>query len=186
MGSASLDALVTADDDANLDDNATSLPILVEAATDLRIVDLSNTSATLNGTVTLSPRIANVSALDASDVTLTMTFDGGFLRVDSASWPGGTCSTTSTTVDCQRTTLAAQSDAVADIRLTATATGLQTFTAAVSSAEMDADETDNSFAGSIRVSQPTSSNSDSGGGGALDLLWLLSVLLVRRRANLSA
>ena len=182
IGSASLDAEVTADDDANLEDNTTSLTVLVEAATDLRIANLANGVATLDRTVTLSPRIENVSTVDASDVTLTMTFAGG-LRVESASWTGGTCSTTNTTVDCQLTTLAAQSDAPAEIRLTAVSTGSQSFTASVASAEIEADDTDNNFTGSISVSEPTSSNSDGGGGGALDLLWLLSILLLRRRAS---
>ena len=182
VGSGTLNASVVADGDANLGDNSQAVPIVVDAATNLRVVNSPSSSVALDGTVAISPRIENNSSLPATDLALTVTFSSG-LRVDSASWPNGTCSVGTGSVTCQRSSLAAGSSVSLDIRLTATATGSQNYNGTVSSAEADTNETDNRVSGTISVSGGNSSPAESGGGGVINILWMLLAAFVGRAAR---
>ena len=183
VGSDTLDASVVADGDANLNDNSQSVPIVVNPATDLRIVNAASRSAVVDSAVAISPRIENVSTLTASNLSLSVSVPVG-LRVDSASWPNGTCTVGSGSVTCQLSTLAAGSSASLDLRFTAIATGTQTYTASVSSSEADVNSSDNRVSGTVTVSSGTSTGGGSdSGGGAFGLLWafLLTIVAVSAR-----
>ena len=182
VGSGTLDATAIADGDANLDDNAQAVQVVVDAATNLRIVNAASSSAMLNGAVTINPRIENNSSLPATNLALTVSFSAG-LRVENASWADGTCSVSSSSLTCQRSSLAAGASVSLEIRLTATATGTQTYTGFVSAAETDSDENDNRISGTISVSGGSSSQAESGGGGAVSLLWMLLAALFVRSAR---
>jgi hypothetical protein len=168
-GSGTLGASVVADDDANLNDNSLSVPVTVVPATDLRVANAVSRTVALNGTVALSPRIDNASTLDATSVALTVSHSAG-LRVDSASWPNGTCSIGTGSVTCQRAILAAGASVSLDIQFTVTAGGSQTYTVSASSSEPDSSTGDNSRTGTITVSGGGGSD---GGGGTFGLLWSL-------------
>lgn len=174
VGSATLDASVVADGDANPGDNSQAVSIVVSSATDLRIVNAASRSVTLNSPVAISPRVENISSVAATNPVVTLSFAAG-LRVDSASWPNGTCSVGAGSVTCQRANLAAGSSASLDIQFTATAAGSQAYSASVSASEADANSSDNSASGTVTVSGGGGGGSDSGGGGAFGLLWALLV-----------
>lgn len=176
LGSGTLNASVVADGDANLGDNSEAVPVVVVSATDLRIVNAASRSVPLNSAASISPRVENISSFDATSLTLTLSYAAG-LRVDSASWPSGTCSIGGGSVTCQRSNLAAGASVSLDIQFTATAAGSQSYSASVSSTEADANSNDNSASGTVTVSSG-GGQSDSGGGGAFGLLWMLIAALV--------
>jgi hypothetical protein len=182
VGSAQVDAAAVADGDANLDDNAQAVQVVVDAATNLRVVNAATGSAMLNGAVTIRPSIENNSSLPATNLTLTVSFSGG-LRVDGASWADGTCSLGASSLTCQRSSLAAGSSVSLEIRLTATATGSQTYNGTVAASEVDANESDNRISGTIGVSGGSSGQAESGGGGAVNLFWMLLAAFFGRVAR---
>ena len=176
-------ASVSADGDANLGDNSTSLNITVDPATDLRIASVSNRSATLNTSLSLAPRVENVSDYEATDVELTIEFGTG-VTVDSATWSGGSCSITGGSIACPIGRIAARSNVTLDVRATPTTTGSKTVTASVSSAEADVESSDNSATATLSVTEPRSDDSSSdGGGGGVGLLFLALLGLARSRRS---
>jgi hypothetical protein len=183
VGSGTLDVSVTADEDVNLDDNARTYTVDVGPASDIRVTNVTTQSVALNSSLTINPRVENVSLYEANDVRFSVLFGPG-LRIDSATWPDGTCTIGSGSVDCQRSSLAAQSNVTVEISLTATGSGAQLYTASVSSLEADANADDNSVTGTVNVTTSSVSSSDDSesGGGAMNLLWMLLAVLMRRRA----
>jgi hypothetical protein len=182
VGSGALDASVTADADTDMGNNAQTVQIVVNPATDLAIVGAVNTSVTVDNTVSIRPSVDNLSSLAATDVQFSVTFSSG-LRVESASLPGGSCTVSASAVDCQLASVAAQSQVAADIELTGTTVGTQSYSASVSTSDVDRDTGNNSASGTISVSSVGSGNntdSDSG-GGAMSLLLLLFATLLRLR-----
>lgn len=179
VGSGTLSASVTADADVDPFNNSQNVPVSISPATDLVVRGSGSASVTVDNTVTIRPIVENVSTLGATNVALSISFSGG-LRVDSASWPGGGCSITATSVDCQLASLAAQSQVTVDIQLTATAVGSQSYSASVSLSEVDRNTNNNSATGIVTVTSPGGSNNNDSGGGALSLFWLMLVAAIRR------
>ncbi len=181
VGSGSLVASVSAAADTNPGNNSEVVPITVSPATDLLVRSAASASVTVDNAVTIRPTVENQSSLGATNVSLNVSFSSG-LRVESASWPDGTCTVSATTIDCQRASLGAQSQVTVDIRLTAVTVGAQTYSATIASGEVDRDESNNSATGAVTVAAVGGGNdSDSGGGGAVNLLWLLFALAGLRR-----
>lgn len=185
VGTASINATVTADTDTDPANNDLRVPVSVSPATDLLVRGSAGASVTLNDTVSIRPSVENKSSFGATNVALSISFSSG-LRVDSASWPNGTCSVSASTVSCERSSFAAQSDVAVDIQLTAVSVGSQSYNATVSADEVDRDEGNNSVTGTVTVSEApasgdggTSGSDSGGGGGALSLVWLLLTVLVR-------
>ena len=135
---------------------------------------------TVDNALTIRPAVENLSTLAASNVALNVTFSDG-LRVESASWPDGTCTVGTNAINCQRASLAAGSQVAIDIRLTALSTGSQSYDATIASSDIDRDESNNSATGTVTVSSATASSGDDSdsGGGAMNLLWLLLAGLIR-------
>jgi hypothetical protein len=179
VGSDTLGASVTADGDSSAGNNQQSVPIVVDPAVDLAIANAGTTTVIVDNSTTIRPTVENTSSLAASNVVLNITFSSG-LRVDSASWPGGTCTVGTGTVDCQAASLGAQSSVMLEFRVTATAVGSRSYTATVSSSEADANAANNEATGSITVQASQSgSGSDSGGGGLFGPMLLLLMALAR-------
>jgi hypothetical protein len=120
----------------------------------------------------------NLSILDATAVTLSISLDSG-LRADNASWSIGTCTVTDRQVDCQAASFANQSSSTMNVGVTGITAGTRSFTVTLSSNEADADTANNTVNGSVRVNDPN----DDGGGGAtgLPFLCLLGVAAIFRR-----
>ena len=120
----------------------------------------------------ITATLDNLSVLDATGVTLSITFDPG-LQADTASWSIGACSVISAQqVDCQTGQFDAQSSSLLSVRVTGLTKGNQDFTVTLASVEADADMNDNSVAGTIRVN--SESGNDEGGGG---IGWLFLTML---------
>ena len=186
VGAGTLSASVTADVDSNSGNNQESVQIVVDPATDLLITGAGTLSVTVDSATTITPILENQSTLTATGVTLDVSFSSG-LRVDSASWPNGTCTVGAGSIACQAASLEAQSSATIEIALTATSVGAQTYNATVSSSEADLDESNNAATGTVNVAAAGNNNSNpgSGGGGSVAPFWLVLILLTRILAAVS-
>ena len=180
VGAGTLNASVTADVDSNSGNNQESVQIVVDPATDLLVTGANTLSVTVDSATTITPIVENQSTLTATGVTLDVSFSSG-LRVDSASWPNGTCTVSAGSIACQAASLGAQSSATIEVALTATSVGAQTYSATVSSSEADLDESNNAATGTVNVAAAGNNNSNpsSGGGGSVAPFWLVLILLTR-------
>ena len=186
VGAGTLNASATADVDSNSGNNQESVQIVVDPATDLLITGAGTLSVTVDSATTITPTVENQSTLTATGVSLDVSFSSG-LRVDSASWPNGTCTVGAGSIACQAASLNAQSSATIEIALTATSVGAQTYSATVSSSEADLDESNNAATGTVNVAAAGSNNSNpgsagGGGGGSVGPFWLALVVLIRMLA----
>ena len=128
-----------------------------------------------NVTVTLR----NLSVLDATSVTLSVALNAA-LQANSASLSIGDCTVAAQQVDCMAASFANQSTATVSINVTGLATGNKGYTIVLTSAEADADTSDNSFTGTVNVSQPGKNDE---GSGSLDWLFLALLLMLSMRAH---
>jgi hypothetical protein len=182
VGSGILNASVTTTDtDERPGNDQDALQLTVDPAVDL-VVDVPATSPTFIDTdATVTVRLENLSILDATNVSLSVSLASG-LQASAANWSLGTCSVSAQQIDCQASRFAAQSSSSLSITAAAVATGMQNVSVSISSAEVDADTSNNNESRAINVVEPQSEN-DSGGGGTTNPLFLLLLALVaiRRR-----
>ena len=171
VGVGSFDATVTADADDNMTNNQASALLTVDPAVDLVATAPGQAQVNLNQGTSVSVSLANQAVLDATGVTLSVAMDSG-LRADTANWPLGTCTVTATQVDCVATQFDSQSNSSVSIGMTGTTAGNKTYTVTLSSTEADADPTDNTVQGSVRVRDDSD---DDDGGGSIG--WLFLALL---------
>ena len=118
----------------------------------------------------LTATFDNQSTLDATGVTLTISLNAG-LRANSASWSIGSCGVTAQLVTCQADQFGSQSSATLSLNVTGIAEGNKNYTVALTSVEADADPTDNTVQGTVRVRSPNGGGDD--GGGSVGWLFLL-------------
>lgn len=185
VGTDTFAADVTADVDDRADNNADSLPVTVDPAVNLVINALPAAQATLDGSTTVTATFDNLAVLDATGVTLSISLNAG-LRADSASWTIGTCNVAPQQVDCQANLFDRQSSATLTLGVTGIAEGTKHYTVTLASAEADADTSDNSVQGSVRVSTAGGGSDESGSGSTgWMLLVLLAALTLRRNRLIS-
>ncbi len=190
LGSAVLNATVSADIDNNAGNDQSVTQFNVAPATDLRVFGTGTTNLVLDASTILRPTLQNQSDLVATGVTVSIALSSG-LRADSADWSLGNCAVTNTRqVDCTAASFAAQSSSTIDIGITGTSAGSNSYTVTVASNEGDTDPTNNSATGNVNVNEPGSNGGggDDEGGGATGpmLLWLLALqaaFCMRRRSN---
>lgn len=179
VGSGTFNASVAADVDDDTTNNLSSLTLTVQPAVNLAVTPPSTRQLGIDQSTGLTALLENTSILDATGVTLSIALSPG-LRVDSASWPLGSCSVSNTQIDCEGASFAAQSNTTLSLGLTATSEGTKTLNFSMASTEAEADPANNSASATINVSAPP--QEESGGGGAgLWLLPLLGLLAIRRR-----
>ena len=185
VGNAVFDATVNASDDSNAGNNQQSVQLDIEPAVELALAGPASAEVTLDRAVSINVSLDNQSILDASNVSIELSLDAG-LRADSASWSAGDCNVSTTTVDCQAATLAAQSSSTLEFRLTGTAEGEQDFTLSTSAAQTDRDPSNNTLNATITVNAANNTTDEDSGGGAFGL-WTLGLLglvgLARRRRD---
>jgi hypothetical protein len=172
VGTDTLTATVTADTDDRPGNNQQVWQITVDPAVNLTIASTGTSTVAIDQFIVVDATIGNLSALDATDVALTVTFDDG-LRADSANWTVGSCAVAPQRVDCQAASLPAGSDSALQLGIAGTATGTKHFTVTLSSSQADADPSDNGFDGTVKV---TSADKENGGGGSGPLFLLLLAL----------
>jgi uncharacterized repeat protein (TIGR01451 family) len=179
VGSGMFSASVSADIDDNATNNQGSLSLTVDPAVNLAVTPPSTRGLSVDQSTGLTALLENTSILDATGVTLSISVSSG-LRVDSASWPLGTCTVNNSQIDCEGATFAAQSNTTLSLGVTATSEGTKTINFSMSSAEAEADPANNSASATVNVGAPPQEES-GGGGTGLWLLPLLGVLAIRRR-----
>ena len=181
-GSGSFDAVVSADTDERAGNNQASVQLTVNPAVNLVATNPSQATINLDQGTVVQTTIANTSTLDATDVSLSLSFSNG-LRPDTATWTAGTCTIGPQQVDCTAATIAGQTSSMLTIGVTGTTAGTRSYSGTLASNETDADISDNSVTGSVRINDPN--NDDSGGGspGLPLLLLLLGSLIARRRSQ---
>ena len=177
VGAGTLNASVTTSDtDERASNNQDARQVTVNPAVDL-VVDASVPARVdVDSRTTVTATLENVSDLQATNLSLSVSLEDG-LRADSASWSIGTCTVTAQQVDCQANSLGAQSSSNLTIMATAISAGRKDLAFSLSSAEADANPSDNSAAGTVTVGTPQSS--DDGGGGTTSPLLLLAFALAR-------
>lgn len=176
VGSDSFDATVVADADDRPSNNQDSLQLTVDPAVNLVVNALSTVRVDVDSSTNISVTLENLSTLDATNVTLSLSLNAG-LQANSASWSIGTCSVTAQQVDCQANLFANQSSSTLNFNVTGLATGNKGYAVSLASAETDADTSDNSANGTVTVSAP---QKESDGGGSFG--WLLLGILFGTRA----
>ena len=179
VGSGTFDASVSADIDDDGTNNLSNLTLTVDPAVNLSVTPPSTQQLSIDRSTGLTALLENTSILDATDVTLTITWSSG-LRVDSASWPLGACTVGSTRVDCAGANFPALSNTALSLGVTALTEGSKTISFSMSSAEDEADPANNTASATVNVSEPQQQES-SGGGAGLWLLPLLGLFAIRRR-----
>ena len=179
VGAGTISATVSADNDARLDNNQESLQLMVDPAVDLVAGTPTGASVRVNKRTTITARLENRAAIDATGVTLTINV-GDALRTEGASWPLGTCSVVAQRVTCQAATFAAQSSSTVSVNVDTVAVGNPNITVSLESNEPDIAPNDNTGSGRLEVREE---KDDSGGGttGPLFLMLLGLAAVVRRR-----
>jgi uncharacterized repeat protein (TIGR01451 family) len=181
VGVGNFDASVTADADDDLTNNQGGAMLTVQPAVNLVISPPSTQRVDVNQSTTLTAVLQNTSILGATGVTLSVSLSAG-LRAESASWPLGACTVTSSQIDCVGATFDAQSSATFSATVTGTTEGAKTVNVSLSSVEAEADPSNNSASATVNVGTVE----EESGGGALDYLFLLMMgLLALARRNRS-
>lgn len=167
VGAASFDVAVTADADDNPANNQDSVLLTVDPAVNLVIDTQPAAQVDLDQSTNVSVSLQNLSTLDATDVTLSVSLNAA-LQANSASLSIGSCTVAAQQVDCTASRFANQTSATFNINVTGLSAGNKGYTLTLASAEADADTSDNSFTGTVSVSDPR----DDEGGGSLGWLFL--------------
>ena len=170
--------VTTTDNDGRMVNNQDSFNVTVNPAVDLVVNSLSTAPVFVNNTTTVSATLNNRSTLEATNVTLSISLDAG-LQAESASWSIGTCTVSAQQIDCQASSFGAQSSSSLTVTATAMTLGSHDVTVDLSSAIADANSSDNSASGTVRVVSPDGdSDDDDEGGGSTGPLFLLMFGLV--------
>ena len=178
VGVGMLSATVTtAEADERPANDQDSLQLTVDPAVDLLVNTPSTAPVFIDNRTTVTAILENLSILQATNLSLTVSLDSG-LQADTASWSIGTCVINGQQIDCQASSLGAQSSSSLSITATATSTGMKDVAIDVSSAEVDANTGNNSATGAVNVLLPPEEN-DDGGGGTTSPLFLLAMVLGR-------
>lgn len=191
VGNADFVASVTADTDAEGNNNEATIRLVVDPAVDLVTTAATAAQVTVNRSTTIRPTIENRSSIAATNVSVSIAVDAG-IRVDSASWMPGSCSIANNLVSCDADSLASQATDTLQLGITGASEGSQSYTMSVVAAETDRNTSNNEASGQVtvnpEVTAPPPDNSGSGGGGSLGWLSLLFLVMTRlasqRRAGI--
>ena len=178
VGSGTFNASVSADVDDEPANNQSSLTLTVDPAVNLSVTPPSTRQLAVGQSAGLTTLIENTSILDATGVTLAITFSSG-LRVDSASWSLGSCTVSASRVECDAASFAALSNVTLSLGVTGTTEGSKSINFSMSSTEAEADPANNTASATVNISAPPAE--ESGGGAGLWLLPLLGLFAIRRR-----
>lgn len=178
VGDADFVASITADTDANGNNNQATVRLTVDPAVDLVSTAATAAQLSLNASTTIRPNIENRSSISATSITVTVTPNAG-IRIDSASWSPGSCNIASNVLTCQAASLAAQSSDALQIAVTGISEGNQSYAMTVSATETDRNSANNNASGQVNVGPVGGGGADGSGGGSLGWLTLLLLILVR-------
>ncbi len=178
VGVAMVNASVTTTDtDERLVNNQDALQVTVNPAVDLVVNTPSTAPVFVDSSTTVTATLENLSTLAASNVSLSVSLAAG-LQADSATWSIGTCTVAAQQVDCTASNFDAQSSSSFSVTAMALVTGSQDVTASLSSADADADPSNNSATAAVNVVTPNDGGDDDGGGGGTTNPLLLLVMVL--------
>ncbi len=180
VGNADFVASITADTDANSNNNQATVRVTVNTAVDLVAAAAATTQVALDASATIRPSIENRSPIAATNVTLTVTPNAD-IDINSASWIPGSCSIDNNVVTCQASSLAAQSNNVLQLGITGTSEGSQSYSLSASAAETDRAPSNNNASGQVNVGAVVTSPPEESGGGSIGCLSLLFLMLSAMR-----
>ena len=180
VGTGLITASISADFDQRLANNQDAMQVTVDPAVDLSINSLPAVSVNLASAANIVVTVQNLSIVDATTVTMSMTL-GGRVRADSATLSIGSCTVAAQQIDCQATDFTNLSSATLRIGVTGVTAGRQDYSVSVSSSEADANPSSNDATGSITIRDPADDDSSSAGAVSLPLLFLLSLLAIAAR-----
>jgi len=184
VGVNTITASVSADVDERSDNDQEAVQLTVDPAVDLVVNSPTAAAVIVNAFTTINANLENVSVLDATSVTLSISLSNG-LQANTATWSIGTCTVTLQQVDCQAASFAAQSTSTLSVEVRGISNGNKDVTVALASAEADANPANNSVDGSVRVNNPPEDKDEGGGSGStapllLCLLFMTAILRRRR------
>ncbi len=183
VGAGVLTATIVADVDERLDNNVDVLQLTVDPGVDLAVESLPSTIVILEQNATIVASLQNLSVMDATGVTLSVTF-GGRVGVDTAAWSIGSCTVAAQQVDCQATDFANLSSSTLTLGITGLSAGNQNYSVEIASQEADADSSNNTITGSVTVRNPARPDESGGGAAGLPLILILGLLaIVTRRSG---
>ena len=177
IGNADFVASITADTDANSNNNQATVRVTVNTAVDLVATAAATTQVALDASATIRPSIENRSPIAATNVTLTVTPNAD-IDINSASWTPGSCSIDNNVVTCQASSLAAQSNNALQLGITGTSEGSQSYSLSASAAETDRAPSNNNASGTVNVGAVVTSPPEESGGGSIGWLSLLFLMLL--------
>ncbi len=177
VGVLNASVTTTAADDRPIN-NQDSLQLTVDPAVDLAVITPATTAVFINNSATIAATLENLSILSATNLSLSVSLASG-IEASAASWTIGTCTVTAQQIDCQANSLDAQSSSKLNITTTAMTIGMKNVSFSLSSAEVDADPSNNSISATVNVVTPQEES--AGGGGTTSPLFLLAMVLTSLR-----
>ena len=177
VGVLNASVTTTAVDDRPINDQD-SLQLTVDPAVDLAVITPATTAVFINNSATITATLENLSILSATNLSLSVSLASG-IEASAASWTIGTCTVTAQQIDCQANSLNAQSSSTLNITTTAMTIGMKNVSFSLSSAEVDADPSNNNISATVNVVTPQEES--AGGGGTTNPLFLLAMVLTSLR-----
>jgi hypothetical protein len=177
LGTNSVSAHVTSQNDAALTNNDGYGTFVIDAEADLALSLQSPATVESGETLKATFAMSNAAAIDAITVNVEFTLSAG-LTAESAQIPGGTCMVQPQSVRCTLPSLAANADVSGSLETTGATVGPATLQARISSSYIDPAAGNDTVTRNIDVTAPPSSQSHSGGGGgggSSSALWLLAL-----------
>ena len=184
VGSSNFAASVSANGDANANNNQATSELTINPAIDLAVSSAGMAAADPGQSTTIQTLVENRSNITATGVTLTVTPAAG-LSIGSVSWASGNCEVNNNVATCQAASVASQSGADLILQVSGSNAGIFSYTIAAAANEEDRDRSNDSFNGQVNVGNvalpppPTTPSEASGGGGSFSLLSLLLLSLGR-------
>ncbi len=177
-------SVTTTDNDERTVNNQDAFSVTVQPAVDLVVNAPSTAPVFVDNNTTVTATLENLSILEATGVTMSITLDAG-LQANSATWSIGSCTVENAQqIDCQASSFAAQSSSSLTVSATAVSLGSHDVSVSLSSPIADANPGDNSASGTVRVVSPDGdSGDDDDGGGSTGPLFLVLVGLASALAR---
>lgn len=190
IGSNSIAARVSAQNENQPDNNAGDGTLVIDPEADLAVTLQAPAAAPANTMLTADFSAANLAAIDTTNITVEITLASG-LTAATAQIATGSCAVQPAVVRCTLPSLPANTTVSGSFSLSTSTTGNATLQARIFGSYVDPESANNTAAASIVISESATTPAPpmgrrSGGGGSISLLFLLglgSLISIRRMAR---
>ncbi len=180
VGSNSVSAEVSADNEVRTDNNRGEGTISIDPEADLAVALQAPASATVGSALNIGFSATNLSVIEAEAVTVSIALPDG-VTASSATLNGNSCAIQAGRINCSLASLAAGATVSGNASVSATAAGTFLLQAGISGSYFDPVAGNDTAEATVSVTSTlsTTSQGDSGGGGSagLSLLSALFALL---------